>query len=158
MKIRILLLAITSLFLIHCGSASEDQTFAVPETPSSPPPATGGTSTPTQPVASPSPSSSVSTLRISSFIWKPKSEKNGNLVVLVNPTRVKVLVTGSISESLTDFGPSNGKGTTARSSFSGCSFGDNVTVEFFDSAGKRILTAGGRSSLSIPRGCDRFEF
>lgn len=102
--------------------------------------------------------SSVSSQHISDFLWKPASERNGNLVVLVNPSRVEIVVTGSISESLDDSGPSNGRGTTGRSNFSGCSFGDNITVEFFDTSGRRILVADGRSAVRIPRGCDRFEF
>jgi hypothetical protein len=161
---KIALLFITP-FLIHCGSAGEDRSFGVPDdnggndnnlitaTPTSTPTSTI-TNSPTQ---TPTPSN-ISTAKISSFIWKPESERDGNLVVLVNPIRVRVEVTGDISETLVDFGPSNGKGTTARARNTGCDFGRNIIVEFFDSLGRRILTERDKESLLIPDGCKREEF
>ena len=158
----ILLLTI-SCSILACGSSDDDRSFGGGETTntnpnpapiSTPQPDPGTQSTP-QPTATPS---NISNVRINRFVWKPASERDGNLVVLVNPTNVRILVTGSASETLANSGSSNGFGTTGRGSFPGCSYGNNIQVEFFDSRGRRILTGGGRSSLSIPRGCDRFEF
>ena len=95
---------------------------------------------------------------ISDFLWKPESERDGNLVILVDPQGVRIVVTGRISEELTDFGPSNGRGTTARAVHSGCDFGSNVTVEFFSRSGTRMSVSDGRSSVNIPNGCNRLEF
>lgn len=97
----------------------------------------------------------VSSTRIRSFLWKPVSERDGNLVILVNPFNVDVLVNG---ELLTNFGASNGRGTTARANRSGAGFGSNITVEFFDSSGRRILLNDGRESVTIPSGGSRVEF
>lgn len=166
MKPVFLFLCIVSLFFISaCGSAGEDRTFAGGG-------ATGGNTNTGTPAPTPSPAdesnnappaatptpASISSVRISSFIWKPESERDQKLVILVNPTNVRIVVTGSLSETLRNSGPSNGFGTTGRGSFSGCSYGTNIEIEFFDSRGLRILTAGGRNSLSIPRGCERFQF
>ncbi len=103
--------------------------------------------------------SNISTSRITSFIWKPESDSTGKLVVLVNPRNVRIEVQGDISETLKDFGPSNGKGTTARANHTGCDFGDNVILEFFEAAtGKRILSRTGKTALLVPDGCERVEF
>ncbi len=103
--------------------------------------------------------SQVSDLRISTFLWKPVSEGDGNLVVLIDPVDVDVLVTGSLSENLTDSGPSNGRGTTARGSFPGCSYGRDILIEFFEaSTGRRILLLDGSDSVRIDDGCNRVEF
>ena len=100
----------------------------------------------------------VSDLIIDNFLWKPVSEANGNLVVLVNPQGVQVLVTGAVTETLTDFGPSNDRGTTARGGRPGCGYGSNIRVDFFDGEGRRVYIANGADSVSIPNGCDRVEF
>jgi hypothetical protein len=92
---------------------------------------------------------------IDDFLWKPAAERDGNLVVLVNPFAARVVVNGT---TLTDFGPSNGRGTTARANKPGCAFGNNVTVEVFDFQDRRIFTADGKPSVTVPRGCDRYEF
>ena len=104
------------------------------------------------------PNQEISSSVIFDFLWKPQSERNGLLVVLVNPANVQVRVAGAISEDLLDSGPSNGRGTTARGRFSGCAYGTNVTVEFFDARNRKILIADGRESVTIPNGCDRVEF
>ena len=96
----------------------------------------------------------VSFLTIGRFLWKPVSERDGSLVVLVDAFNVQVVVNG---ETLTDFGPSNGFGTTARASRSGAAFGGNITVEFFDLEGRRVLLNNGNSTITIPNGSQRVE-
>jgi|GEM_PF-4926109 len=95
---------------------------------------------------------------ISWFLWKPASERDGKLVVLVNPEDVRVEVSGNVAETLKDFGPSNERGTTARSNRSGCDFGNNIRIDFFDSRGARVKLYDGRTHMTISRGCDRVEF
>ncbi|HMO16462.1 MAG TPA: hypothetical protein PKA63_01535 [Oligoflexia bacterium] len=94
---------------------------------------------------------------IRNFLWKPKAERDGNLAILVNPLNVRVVVTGNVTETLTNTGPSNGRGTTARARRPGCSFGSAV-VTFFNSSGAQIPVAGSGNSVTIPDGCKRVEF
>ncbi|HMO16588.1 MAG TPA: hypothetical protein PKA63_02170 [Oligoflexia bacterium] len=99
---------------------------------------------------------SVSPKRITDFLWKPISESNGNLAILVDPRDITVVVTGAVSETLINTGPSNGRGTTARSAANpGARFGTNVLVEFFDENGKRVLINNGDRSIIIANGRDR---
>ncbi len=91
---------------------------------------------------------------VSEFLWKPASEKDGNLVVLLNPYSATVFVNG---QALQNTGASNGRGTTARATKSGCAFGSNITVEAVDSQG-RVLLFQGKTSLTIANGCNRVEF
>lgn len=95
---------------------------------------------------------------IDDFLWKPISEGDGNVVVLVNPFNVQVRVNGAISETFRDQGPSNGRGTTARGSAPGCSYGSNISVQFFDSAGQPFNLKSGGNAITIPNGCNRLEF
>jgi hypothetical protein len=95
---------------------------------------------------------------IDDFLWKPISEGDGNVVVLVNPFGVQVRVSGAISETLRDQGPSNDRGTTARGSAPGCAYGSNISVQFFDSAGNPVNLKSGGNGITIPNGCDRVEF
>ena len=97
----------------------------------------------------------ISPTTVSNFLWKPVSERDGNLVILIDPFNVAVIVNG---EALVDFGPSNSRGTTARANQSGASFGANAVVEFFDSQGRRVLLSDGRSEVIIPSGASRVEF
>lgn len=96
----------------------------------------------------------VSTQTISWFLWKPVSESNGNLAILVDPFQIDVRVNGT---RLTNTGPSNGRGTTARANRSGCSFGANARVEFFDRLGRRVLIDNGARSITVANGCNRVE-
>lgn len=101
-------------------------------------------------------SEAISPKRITDFLWKPVSESNHNLAVLVDPPQIAVVVTGAVSETLINTGPSNGRGTTARSaSHPGARFGTNVLVEFFDENGKRVLLNNGERSITIANGRDR---
>jgi len=95
---------------------------------------------------------------IDNFLWKPVSENTGTLVILVNPKGARVKVEGDITEELVNTGPSNGRGTTARGSRSGCGYGRNIKVSFFNAKGERILIKGGSKSVKISNGCDRVEW
>ncbi|MCB0310845.1 MAG: hypothetical protein KDD42_06405 [Bdellovibrionales bacterium] len=97
---------------------------------------------------------------IRDFLWKPESDGGfspGNLVVLTDACNVDVLVNG---EKLVDYGPSNGRCTTARSqSRSGCQYGANITVEIVDSlSGYPYLFPDGQPYYIVPNGCNRSEF
>ena len=92
---------------------------------------------------------------ISNFLWKPESERDGRLVVLLNPGGATIVANG---ETLTPSGSSNGRGTTARGTRSGCGYGANVRVQAFDRQGRVLLFPGGAREFIIQNGCDRVEF
>ena len=92
--------------------------------------------------------------RVSNFLWKPVSERDGNLVVLYNPGNTTVVVNGV---TLTNTGPSNGRAVTARASRSGGSFGTNIRVQIFDSLGRALQFPNGQSTLIIADGSSRVE-
>jgi len=87
---------------------------------------------------------------VSNFLWKPVSESDGKLVVLTNPEDAEIDVLGDVSESLTLTGPSNGRGTTARGSFTGCDYGTNILVRI-TKKGKLL------AEKTIADGCLRVE-
>ncbi|MCI5065207.1 hypothetical protein MRY87_05750 [bacterium] len=91
---------------------------------------------------------------ISNFLWKPRSERNGNLVILFNPGGATVIVNG---ETLENSGASNGRGTTARSNKSGGAFGRNVEVQAFDRIGRALVFPNGETTLIIRNGSSRVE-
>ena len=91
---------------------------------------------------------------IRDFLWKPTSDTNGKLVVLINPFRAKIVVNGS--ESLVDKGPGNGRGTQGKGSRQGCAYGSNVKVQFFAGDGSLIPTSDGRDGIIVPDGCRRY--
>ncbi len=92
---------------------------------------------------------------ISYFLWKPISDSDGRLVVLFNPGGATVTVNGEV---LQNRGASNGRGTTARGSRTGCAYGANVQISATDSAGRPLVWPGQSLSYTIPNGCDRVEF
>jgi hypothetical protein len=97
--------------------------------------------------------------RIRNFLWKPVSESNGRVVVLVNPVNVRVEARGAFNDTLSNSGPSNGRGTTARGSRPGCGYGTNITLTFFNAQNEQIPVVGGDGmSVTIPNGCNRVEF
>ena len=93
---------------------------------------------------------------VSNFLWKPSSERNGNLVVLLNPAGATVIV--NETTVLEGSGPSNGRGTTARANKPGAAFGTNVRVEAIDGAGRSLVFPDGKLFVTIPNGAQRFEF
>jgi hypothetical protein len=97
---------------------------------------------------------------ITDFLWKPRADggfNNGLLVVLVSACDAQVLVNGT---ELIDFGPSNGRCTTARSlSTTGCGFGSNIRVEVIArQSGLPYRFPSGETFFTIPNGCNRTEF
>lgn len=97
---------------------------------------------------------------IRDFLWKPKSEGGYNpglLSILVDACDVRVLVN---EDELPDFGGTNGRCTTARSTTkSGCDYGSNVKVQVLDrSTGAPYLFPGDVTEYIIPNGCSRVEF
>lgn len=92
---------------------------------------------------------------VGSFLWKPESERDGNLAVLVDPFGANVYVNGAL---LTNFGPSNGYGTTARANQSGCAYGSNVEVRVLDGITGDPYSIQGSDTYIIPNGCDRVQF
>lgn len=98
--------------------------------------------------------------QITDFLWKPESDGGYNpglLSILVNPCGVQVLVNG---EELQNFGPGNGRCSTARSlRKSGCGYGGNARVEVIDpSSGLPYTFPDGNPYYIIPNGCSRVEF
>ncbi len=93
---------------------------------------------------------------ITAFLWKPESSRDGNLAVLVNLPNISIRVAGS--EYLTDTSVGTSRGTTGRGRKSGCDYGDDVLVEFFNSRGQRVRLRDGRQSVTIADGCRRVEF
>ncbi|MCC6952705.1 MAG: hypothetical protein IT290_01165 [Deltaproteobacteria bacterium] len=98
--------------------------------------------------------------QITDFLWKPEADggyNNGLLVILVNPCDADVRVNG---EPLENFGPGNGRCTTARSlTRSGCGYGGNIRVEVFaPGSGLPYEFPDGNLYYTIPNGCDRTEF
>lgn len=92
---------------------------------------------------------------VSQFLWKPGADRDGLLVVLLNPHAGRVTANG---EELTASGPSNGRQTTMRGTKPGCAYGANVRIEAFDDQGRPLVFPDAQLFYSIPNGCDRHEF
>jgi hypothetical protein len=92
---------------------------------------------------------------ISRFLWKPVSERDGRLVVLISPSASTIIAGGEV---LNLTGGSNGFSQTGRGTRAGCGYGANVTVEARDSQGRTLVWPDGSLSFNIPNGCDRVEF
>lgn len=89
---------------------------------------------------------------MSEFLWKPFSERDGNLVILLSPSATQVLVNGT---PLTNDGPSNGYSSTYRAGKSGCAFGRS-TIRVMGSGGVLAFPNGAREFV-IEDGCQRVE-
>ena len=87
------------------------------------------------------------------FLWKPVSDKDGNLVVLADECSVRVFVNG---EELQQAGAGNGRCTTARGNKPGCAYGQ-AEVQIFDTfTGLPLVFKNGETKLQLS-GCSRFE-
>ncbi|MGI6523672.1 MAG: hypothetical protein ACOX2O_00020 [Bdellovibrionota bacterium] len=91
---------------------------------------------------------------ISDFLWKPVAEKDGKLVVLLNPYGATIVVNG---ETLSDSGSGNGRGTIARGNKTGCAYGA-ARVRVYNANGDPLLFPNGSVEYTIPNGCNRYEF
>lgn len=89
-----------------------------------------------------------------SFLWKPVSDSDGNLVVLVYECNVRVTVNGV---ELRHAGSGNGRCSTMRGTRPGCTYGAAV-VKVFDADTGLAYTHNGSTEINIPNGCNRFEF
>jgi hypothetical protein len=88
------------------------------------------------------------------FLWKPVSDKDGNLAILVDECSVRVFVNG---QELEQAGAGNARCTTVRGAKPGCAYGQ-ATVEIFDQfTGLPYVFPNGKTKLSV-NGCSRFEF
>ncbi len=87
-------------------------------------------------------------------LWKPNSERNGNLVLLVGNSGITASVNG---QDLENEGFGNGFGSTNRANAPGGAFGGNITVNFYNSSGLRLRLGNGEDSLIIPNGSERVE-
>jgi len=65
---------------------------------------------------------------VSDFLWKPVSQVDGNLVILLNPANCMVIVNGHVGYNT---GSSNGRETTSRFDISGEAMGDVAKVEVY---------------------------
>ena len=94
---------------------------------------------------------------VGDLLWKPEAESvfnPGKLVVHVDQCNVRVVANG---QTLEEFGPGNGRCTTARSlSTSGCGFGSNIRLQVFDiSSGLPYRFNNGQTTFIVPNGCAR---
>lgn len=110
---------------------------------------------PQQPAPTVAPSTGqVSGSVINNFLWKPKSDRDGTLAILFNPSASRVTVNGG---DLHSSGASNGRASTFRGGHSGCSYGRAV-IQAWDTRGRLLQWPGGQSSYVIANGCNRVEF
>lgn len=95
--------------------------------------------------------------QVTKFLWKPISESNGNLVVLINPGSTNIFAEGNLAgEKLVDHGPSNNFEVTARGTMPGCAYGNIVNVRFVDiESGIEIFPSFGKN-ITLD-GCNRVE-
>lgn len=96
---------------------------------------------------------------IGRFLWKPVGEGgspqySGNPVILLDLENVQVEANG---ERLKDFGPSNGRGTTARSLKKCSQFSKPVELTFFEQDGRQISTKKG-DKVVVEDPCSRKEW
>lgn len=117
-------------------------------------PASSSTSAATSSGATPVASSSAPTSVGGGFVWKPVSESNGNLVVLLPPSLrgrvsgVAITKGGAVLERGHFAGDANGGRPHYRFSMPGAAYGTGLTVV-------ASLTSGGTQSWSIPNGGQR---
>ena len=91
---------------------------------------------------------------VNRVLWKPVSERDGNLVLLVGNTNITTVVNG---QDLENTGAGNGFGSQNRANIPGGAFGGNITVNFLNSQGQRLRLGNGDDPLIIPNGAERLE-
>lgn len=94
--------------------------------------------------------------RVGRFLWKPVSERDGKLAVLVDLPDVDVVVENNgRREILNNTGASNGYGTTGRSKYTGCDWGKHARLSF-EKNGQVIPIFDSRQPyVSVDDGCYR---
>lgn len=80
---------------------------------------------------------------LSSFLWKPQSDSDGNLAIHTGPFGTTVIVNGVTG---TNQGPGNGFGSLARFPRPGCAYG-GARIEVLDSQGLPY-TVGGQTTFT----------
>ena len=98
----------------------------------------------------------VSSQVVSDFLWKPNSDSDGNLVVLLKPSSTaKVTVNG---EEGRDGGVGNGGRAHARFNKPGCAYGPVATVKAYNSNDELLTWPNGASEYTVSTPCSRVEF
>lgn len=87
---------------------------------------------------------------LTSFLWKPQADSDGNLAIHTGPFGTTVSVNGEVGRNQ---GSGNGFGSLARFTRPGCSYG-NARVVVRSSSGFPY-TVGGQASFGIPNPCGR---
>lgn len=98
-----------------------------------------------------------SPLVINNFLWKPVSDNDGKLVIGVDE-----FVTVKVIGALTETHPAERFAGFPYVSFiryakPGCSYGNNIRVEFYDQNGLRLKTGNGADHVTVASGCSRNE-
>ncbi|MBN8548749.1 MAG: hypothetical protein J0M12_05505 [Deltaproteobacteria bacterium] len=98
-----------------------------------------------------------SPLVINNFLWKPVSDNDGRLVIGVDEF-VTVKVSGAITESHPAERYAGAPYVTfIRYGRPGCSYGNNVRIDFYDQNGLRLKTGNGQDHITVASGCTRNE-
>ena len=87
---------------------------------------------------------------LSSFLWKPQADSDGNLAIHTGPYGTIVTVNGEVG---TNQGSGNGYGSLARFNKPGCSYGGaRITVRSSDGF---AYTVGGQTTFTVGNPCGR---
>jgi len=90
------------------------------------------------------------------FLWKPKSDTKGNIVVIHEVhCGAKAVVNGEV---FTDKGSGNGRCGTYAGRKHGCAYGSNIKVEIIDEATGRPYMHNNLPYYIVKNGCQRDEF
>lgn len=90
------------------------------------------------------------------FLWKPKSDTKGNIVVIhEDHCGAEAIVNGEVLEYK---GAGNGRCGTYAGKKHGCNYGANIKVQLRDRKSGQYYTHNGEPHVIVPNGCQRFEF
>lgn len=96
-----------------------------------------------------------SPLVLNNFLWKPVSDNDGNLVIGVDEF-VSISVQGALSEThVAERYAGAPYVSFVRFNRPGCSYGNNIRIEFSDENGLRVKTASGEDHVTVASGCSR---